>query len=76
MNELEFIRKRRANEHQFGDVRKACEKAGVSPAVFQSALKKTLIDDLTDKEMSVIRAFTEILDRRKADKEALKKSFF
>jgi predicted DNA-binding protein (UPF0251 family) len=74
MDELEFIRQRRAKEHQFGDVRKACEKIGVSPAVFQSALKKTNIDDLTDREMRVIRAFTDILDQRKADKEALRKT--
>jgi hypothetical protein len=75
MDELAFIRQRRLTEHQFGDVRKACEKIGVSPSVFQSALKKNLINDLTDKEMSVIRAFTDILDKRKAEKEALKKLF-
>ncbi|MDR0506365.1 MAG: hypothetical protein LBH32_06070 [Dysgonamonadaceae bacterium] len=73
MDELEFIRHRRATEHQSGDVRKACEKIGVSPAVFQSALKKTRIDDLTDKEMLVIRAFVDILDKRKEEKEVLKK---
>ena len=74
MDELEQIRHRRATEHQFGDVRKACEKVGVSPAVFQSAIKKTLVDNLTDKEILVIRAFTDILDERKEKKEALKKT--
>jgi hypothetical protein len=73
MDELELIRRRRAVEHQFGDVRKACEKVGVTPTVFQSAIKKTLINDLTDKEILVIRAFADILDERKAKKEALKK---
>ena len=74
MDELEQIRNRRATEHQFGDVRKACEEVGVSPAVFQSAIKKTLVDDLTDKEILVIRAFTDILDERRKKKEALKKT--
>jgi hypothetical protein len=75
MNELEFIRNRRNKEHHYGDVRKACERVKVSPSVFQSAIKKTLIDELTDKEIQVIRAFTEILDERKAEKEMLKNSF-
>jgi hypothetical protein len=69
MDELEFIKKRRAKEHHYGDVRKACERAKVSPAVFQSAIKKTLIDNLTDREMAVIRAYIEVLDARRADKE-------
>ena len=76
MDELEFVRNRRATEHHYGDVRKACEKAGVTPPVFQSALKKKRIDDLTDKEMLVIHAFIAVLDERKADMEKLKKSFF
>jgi len=74
MDELEFIRHRRATEHHYGDVRKACEKAGVTPPVFQSAIKKKHIDDLTDKEMLVIRAYIEVLDERKVEKEILKKS--
>ena len=73
MDELEFIRNRRETEHHHGDVRKACEKAKVTPPVFQSAIKKKSIDDLTDKEISVIRAFIEILDERKAEKDRLKK---
>jgi hypothetical protein len=72
MDELRFIKNRRLYEHQFGDVRKACEKADVSPSVFQSALRKTKVDELTDKEMLVIRSFTDILDKRKAEKDALK----
>jgi len=76
MDELEYIRNRRMSEHHYGDVRKACEKARVTPPVFQSAIKKTNIDDLTDKEISVIRAFIEVLDDRKAEKEFLKKSAF
>lgn len=75
MDELEFIRNRRREEHHYGDVRKACERVGVSPPVFQAAIKKTLIDDLTDKEMQVIRAFIEILDERKAEKAELKSAF-
>ena len=74
MDELEFIRKRRACEHHYGDVRKACDKAGVTPPVFQSAIKKKRIDDLTNKEILVIRAFIDVLDERKAEKEILKKS--
>jgi len=74
MDELEFIRNRREMEHHYGDVRKACEKAGVTPPVFQSALKKKSVDELTDKEIMVIRAFIEVLDERKMEKELLKKS--
>ena len=74
MDELEFIRNRRAKEQHYGDVRKACEKVKVTPPVFQSAIKKKSIDDLTDKEISVIRAFIEVLDERKVEKEILKKS--
>jgi len=76
MDELEFIRKRRVSEHHYGDVRKACERAKVTPPVFQSAIKKKSIDDLTDKEISVIRSFIDVLDERKAEKEVLKKSVF
>ena len=53
--------------------KKACERAGVSPTVFQSALRKTKIDNLTDKEMKVLFAFREILDERTAEREKLKK---
>jgi len=74
MDELESIRNRRATEHHYGDVRKACEKAGVTPPVFQSAIKKKRIDELTDKEIIVIRAFIEVLDERKVEKEMLKKT--
>jgi len=74
MDELEFIRNRRTSEHHYGDVRKACERAKVTPPVFQSAIKKKSIDDLTDKEISVIRSFISVLDERKAEKEMLKKS--
>jgi hypothetical protein len=73
MDELELIRHRRETEHQSGDVRRACEKTDVSPTIFQSAMRKKLINDLTDKEIDVIRAFVEILDKRKANKELLKK---
>jgi predicted DNA-binding protein (UPF0251 family) len=54
MDELQSIRQRRATEHKQGDVRKACERAGVSTTVFQSALRKTRINDLTDKEVKVL----------------------
>ena len=74
MDELELIRNRRAVEHHYGDVRKACNKAGVTPPVFQSAIRKKRIDDLTNKEMLVIRSFIEVLDERKLEKEMLKKS--
>ena len=72
MDELEFVRNRRTTEHHYGDVRKACDKAGVTPPVFQSAIKKKRIDDLTDKEILVVRAFVEVLDERKEEKETLK----
>jgi hypothetical protein len=74
MDELEFIKNRRKQEHRYGDVRKACEKVNVSPSVFQSAMRKTLIGDLGDKELLVIQAFLAILDQRKVDKELLKNS--
>jgi len=74
MDELEFVRKRRVEEHHYGDVRKACDKAGVTPPVFQSAIRKKLIDDLTNKELLVIRAFLEVLDERKEEKDLLKRS--
>jgi len=73
MDELEFIRNRRATEHHYGDVREACERAGVTPPVFQSAIRKKSIDDLTNKEMLVVRSFLDVLDERKEEKEKLKK---
>jgi len=76
MDELEFVRNRRASEHHYGDVRKACNKVGVTPPVFQSAIKKKRIDDLTDKEIKVVRAFIKILDERKEEKELLKQTVF
>jgi hypothetical protein len=72
MNELETIRIRKREEHQKGDVRKACEKSGVTPAVLQSALKKDRIENLTDKEILVIQAYLEILNERKKAKDQLK----
>ena len=72
MDELEFVRNRRTLEHHYGDVRKACNKAGVTPPVFQSAIRKKRIDDLTNKEILVIRSFLEVLDERKEEKEMLK----
>jgi len=74
MDELEYIRNRRTSEHQYGDVKKACEKAKVTPPVFQSAIKKKRIDELTDREILVIRSFMEVLDERKTEKELLKKA--
>ena len=73
MDELQSIKKRRATEHKQGDVKKACERAGVSTTIFQSALRKTKIDDLTDNEIKALMAFREILDERAAEKEILKK---
>jgi hypothetical protein len=73
MDELESIRKRRATEHQQGDVRKACERVGVSSTIFQSAMRKTKINDLTDKEIKVIWAFRDILNERLENREALRK---
>lgn len=74
MDELEFVRNRRETEHHYGDVRKACERAKVTPPVFQSAIRKKRIDDLTDKELLVVRSFIDVLDERRAEKEILKKS--
>jgi hypothetical protein len=72
MDELEPIRKKRKKDHHYGDIKKACERAKVSPAVFQSAMKKTQLADLTDKETAVVNAFLEIQKERVADREALK----
>jgi len=74
MDELEFVRNRRSTEHHYGDVRKACERAKVTPPVFQSAIRKKSFDDLTDKEILVVRAFIEVLDERKTEIDLLKKS--
>ena len=74
MDELKFVRSRRETEHRYGDVKEACERAKVTPPVFQSAIRKKSIDDLTDKEILVIRSFIDVLDERKAEKEMLKKS--
>ena len=72
MDELQSIKKRRAIEHKQGDVKKACERAGVSATIFQSALRKTKIEDLTDKEVKVLMAFQEVLDERAAEKAILR----
>lgn len=74
MDELASIRRRRIIEHRQGDVRKACERVGVSSTIFQTAMRKTKIDDLTDKEIKVIQAFRDILDERIVEKELLRKS--
>ena len=72
MNELKNIRIRRKKEHQRGDVRKACEKTGVTPVVFQSALRKVQLEDLNDRELRVVQAYLEILNERKKQKDQLK----
>jgi hypothetical protein len=74
MDELEFIKKKRSEDHHYGDIKKACERAKVSPAVFQSAMRKTRLADLTDKEAAVVNAFLEIQKERIAEREALKES--
>jgi len=72
MDELEPIKKKRSKNHHYGDIKKACERAKVSPAVFQSAMKKTQLADLTDKETAVVNAFLEIQKERIKEREALK----
>ena len=72
MDELEPIKKGRSKNHHYGDVKKACERAKVSPAVFQSAMKKTQLADLTNKEAAVVNAFLEIQKERFIEREALK----
>ncbi|GHT63292.1 hypothetical protein AGMMS50239_18940 [Bacteroidia bacterium] len=74
MDELELVRNRRNKNHHYGDIKRACERAKVSPAVFQSAMRKTRLVDLTDKETTVINAFLEIQKERVAEREALKES--
>ncbi|MDR0680762.1 MAG: hypothetical protein LBG15_02755 [Dysgonamonadaceae bacterium] len=73
MDELESIKKRRLTECQQGDVRKACENAKVSSVIFQSAMRKKKVNDLTDKEIKVIMAFKCILDERLEKKEELRR---
>jgi hypothetical protein len=73
MDELESIKKRRLVECQQGDVRKACEIAEVSSTIFQSAMRKKKINDLTDNEIKVIKAFKYILDERLDKKEELRR---
>jgi len=72
MDELELMKNKRRRDHHYGDIKKACERAKVSPAVFQSAMKKTQLADLTDKETAVVNAFLEIQRERAAEREALK----
>lgn len=74
MDELELVKNKRSKEHHYGDIKRACERAKVSPAVFQSAMKKTHLVDLTDKEAAVVTAFLEIQKERFAEREALKES--
>jgi hypothetical protein len=74
MDELEFVKDRRNKNHHYGDIKRACERVKVSPAVFQSAMRKTQLIDLTDKETAVINAFLEIQKERVAEREALKES--
>ncbi|MDR2622626.1 MAG: hypothetical protein LBC48_08635 [Dysgonamonadaceae bacterium] len=74
MDELELIKEKRRKEHHYGDIKKACERAKVSPAVFQSAMKKNRLVDLTDKEIGVVNAFLAIQKERVIEREALKES--
>jgi hypothetical protein len=72
IDELANIKKRRATEHRQGDVRKACERVGVSSTIYQTAMRKMRVSDLTDKEMKVLIAFQEVLDERKAEQDKLR----
>jgi len=72
MDELELMKNKRRKDHHYGDIKKACERAKVSPAVFQSAMKKTQLADLTDKETAVVNAFLEIQKERTREREILK----
>lgn len=74
MKKMELIRQRRKTEHRRGDIRKACELSNVTPVVFQSAMKKNSIEDLTSKELIVLRNYLEILDERKREIENLRES--
>lgn len=74
MDELELVKNKRNKNHHYGDIKKACERAKVSPAVFQSAMKKTQLADLTDKELAVVNAFLEIHKERAMEREALMES--
>ena len=72
MNALDVIKKRRKQEHVKGDIRKACEKSGLTPVVFQTALKKQKIEDLNDKELCIVEAYLEILNERIRERNRLK----
>lgn len=72
MDELELIKNKRSKYRHYGDIKKACIRANVSPAVFQSAMKKTHWADLTDREISVLNAFLAVQKERFAEREALK----
>jgi hypothetical protein len=72
LDELELVKNKRNQDHHYGDIKKACTRAKVSPAVFQSAMKKTQLEDLSDKEMAVVIAFLEIQKERFVEKEILK----
>ena len=71
MDDLETIRNRKAKEHQRGDVRKACEMCGLTPVFLQSALKKSRIEDLTEKELRIVWAYLEVLNDRRREKKQL-----
>lgn len=72
MNELDLLRERKKREHRKGDGRTVCERCGVSPALFQAAFRKKEVEDLSDREMFVIRTYIEILDKRKEEREKLR----
>ncbi|GHT62307.1 hypothetical protein FACS189451_06330 [Bacteroidia bacterium] len=71
MDELELVKNKRSKNHHYGDIKKACERVSVSPAVFQSAMRKTQLANLTDKELAVVNAFLEIQKERNAERDAL-----
>ncbi|MDR1090716.1 MAG: hypothetical protein LBL79_06540 [Prevotella sp.] len=63
-NPLLQLRERKEREGQYGDVKAACDKVGVTISVFFKAIKKENIDSLTTTELETLTAYKEILDNR------------
>lgn len=59
-------------EKRHGDITTACDNVGVTDTVFETAKKKTSVDDLSPKEQAVIAEMVDILDSRKEQTKALK----
>mgnify|MGYP001365047986 FL=1 len=71
---LSIIKERIENESKHGDKAKACRRAGISPTTYESGIKKSIYDDLTDGEEAVLLAHIAILDERKKERDKISRA--